>query len=36
VYTLLNTVLPGFMLKTPAPTYDAPELPTPYPLSEKP
>ncbi|MGH7146715.1 MAG: cation:proton antiporter [Nitrospiraceae bacterium] len=36
VYTLLNTVLPGLMLKTPAPTYDAPELPTPDPLPEKP
>jgi len=36
VYTLLNTVLPGFILKTPAPIYDAPELPTPDPLPEKP
>lgn len=27
VYTLLNTVLPGLILGTPAPTYDAPELP---------
>ncbi|MEI2718592.1 MAG: cation:proton antiporter [Gemmatimonadales bacterium] len=26
-YTLLNTVLPGIVLGTPAPTYDAPELP---------
>jgi Kef-type K+ transport system membrane component KefB len=27
VYAILSTVLPGFVLGTPAPTYDAPELP---------
>ncbi|HJR36712.1 MAG TPA: cation:proton antiporter [Gemmatimonadales bacterium] len=27
VYTLLNTVVPGLLLRTPAPTFDAPELP---------
>ena len=27
VYTLLNTILPGLVLGTPVPTYDAPELP---------
>jgi hypothetical protein len=27
VYTLLNTVVPGLLLRTPTPTFDAPELP---------
>jgi len=27
VYTILNTVLPGLILRTPAPVFDAPELP---------
>lgn len=29
LYAILTTVLPGFLLGTPAPTYDAPELPEP-------
>lgn len=29
VYAVLNTTLPGLILRTPPPTYDAPELPDP-------
>lgn len=31
VYTMVNTALPGLVLGTPPPTYDAPELPMPEP-----
>jgi len=36
VYTLVNTVLPGLVLGTPTPVYDAPELPSTEPLAEDP
>ena len=29
IYTVLNTILPGIILKTPPPVFDAPELPAP-------
>jgi Kef-type K+ transport system membrane component KefB len=34
VYTMVNTVLPGLLLGTPPPSFDAPELPPPEPPRE--
>jgi hypothetical protein len=29
IYTMLNTILPGIVLRAPPPVFDAPELPEP-------
>ena len=33
IYTILNTLLPGIILRAPPPVFDAPELPDPHPAT---
>jgi hypothetical protein len=34
VYTIVNTLIPGFVLKTPPPVFDSPHALWPHPLAE--